>query len=94
MKPDPHGLRAGVLDALSSDDVPPSLLKSACLLRRDAGFSLPEALAVVSRRPALACGLQDRGEIGLGLRGDFVRVREVAGQSVVREVFVRGRRVA
>ena len=86
--------RAGVLDALSSDYVPSSLLQSAWLLRRDAGFSLPKALAVVSRRPALACGLSDRGEIGLGLRGDLVRVREVAGQPVVCEVFVRGRRVA
>ncbi|MCV2359680.1 alpha-D-ribose 1-methylphosphonate 5-triphosphate diphosphatase [Paucibacter sp. TC2R-5] len=86
--------RAGVLDALSSDYVPSSLLQSAWLLRRDAGFSLPEALAVVSRRPALACGLADRGEIGLGLRGDLVRVREVVGQPVVCEVFVRGRRVA
>ncbi|MCV2367598.1 alpha-D-ribose 1-methylphosphonate 5-triphosphate diphosphatase [Roseateles oligotrophus] len=86
--------RAGVLDALSSDYVPSSLLQSAWLLRRDAGFSLPEALAVVSRRPALACGLSDRGEIGLGLRGDLLRVREVAGQPVVCEVFVQGRRVA
>ncbi|MCV2352790.1 alpha-D-ribose 1-methylphosphonate 5-triphosphate diphosphatase [Paucibacter sp. B2R-40] len=86
--------RAGVLDALSSDYVPSSLLQSAWLLRRDAGFSLPEALTVVSRRPALACGLADRGEIALGLRGDLVRVREVAGQPVVCEVFVRGRRVA
>jgi alpha-D-ribose 1-methylphosphonate 5-triphosphate diphosphatase len=86
--------RAGVLDALSSDYVPSSLLQSAWLLRRDAGFSLPEALAVVSRRPALACGLADRGELALGLRGDLVRVREVAGQPVVCEVFVQGRRVA
>jgi alpha-D-ribose 1-methylphosphonate 5-triphosphate diphosphatase len=63
-------------------------------LQRDAGFSLPEALAVVTRGPALACGLHDRGEIALGLRGDLLRVREVAGAPVVCEVRVLGRRVA
>ena len=86
--------RAGVLDALSSDYVPASLLLAAWILRRDAGFSLPEAVAVVSRNPARACGFADRGDIAVGLRGDLLRVREVDGQPVVREVFARGRRVA
>ena len=86
--------REGVLDALSSDYVPASLLLAAWILRRDAGFSLPEAVAVVSRNPARACGFADRGDIAPGLRGDLVRVREVDGQPVVREVFARGRRVA
>jgi alpha-D-ribose 1-methylphosphonate 5-triphosphate diphosphatase len=86
--------REGVLDALSSDYVPSSLLHAAWRLQRDAGFSLPEALAVVTRGPALACGLHDRGEIALGLRGDLLRVREVAGAPVVCEVRVLGRRVA
>jgi alpha-D-ribose 1-methylphosphonate 5-triphosphate diphosphatase len=86
--------REGLLDALSSDYVPASLLLAAWLLRRDAGFSLPRAVAVVSRRPARASGFEDRGEIAPGLRADLVRVREVDGHPVVREVFVRGRRVA
>jgi alpha-D-ribose 1-methylphosphonate 5-triphosphate diphosphatase len=51
-------------------------------------------VALVSRQPALAVGLADRGALELGLRGDFIRVREVNGLPVVREVFVRGRRVA
>jgi alpha-D-ribose 1-methylphosphonate 5-triphosphate diphosphatase len=86
--------REGLLDALSSDYVPGSLLLAAWLLRRDAGFSLPRAVAAVSRRPARACGFADRGEIAPGLRADLVRVREVDGHPVVREVFVAGRRVA
>jgi alpha-D-ribose 1-methylphosphonate 5-triphosphate diphosphatase len=86
--------REGLLDALSSDYVPASLLLAAWLLRRDAGFSLPRAVAAVSRRPARASGFEDRGEIAPGLRADLVRVREVDGHPVVREVFVRGRRVA
>jgi alpha-D-ribose 1-methylphosphonate 5-triphosphate diphosphatase len=86
--------RAGVLDALSSDYVPASLLLAAWRLREAAGWSLPQAVALISRQPALAVGLADRGALEIGLRGDFIRVREVNGLPVVREVFVRGRRVA
>ncbi len=86
--------REGVLDALSSDYVPASLLLAAWILQRDAGFSLSEAMAVVSRTPARACGFDDRGEIANGLRADLVRVREVDGHPVVREVWSAGRRVA
>ncbi len=85
--------RAGVLDALSSDYVPGSLLLAAWLLQRDAGFSLSEAVAVVSSRPAQACGLSDRGAIAIGLRADLLRVTEVNDRPVVREVVVRGARV-
>jgi alpha-D-ribose 1-methylphosphonate 5-triphosphate diphosphatase len=84
----------GVLDMLSSDYVPASLLQAAWQLHAQAGFSLPEAMALVSRRPARAAGLADRGEIAPGLRADLLRVALVAGQPVVREVLVEGRRVA
>jgi alpha-D-ribose 1-methylphosphonate 5-triphosphate diphosphatase len=86
--------REGTLDALSSDYVPGSLLLAAWLLKRDAGYALPEAIAIVSLHPAQACGLPDRGAIRDGLRADLVRVREVAGQPVVREVYATGLRVA
>ena len=61
---------------------------------RDAGFTAPEALAVVSLNPALACGLLDRGQIAVGRRGDLLRVRELNGVPVVREVRRGGARVA
>jgi alpha-D-ribose 1-methylphosphonate 5-triphosphate diphosphatase len=86
--------REGVLDGLSSDYVPASLLQAAWRLQLDAGYALPEAVRVVSRGPAEAAGLHDRGEIAVGLRGDLLRVREVEAHPVVREVFVGGRRVA
>ena len=86
--------REGVLDALSSDYVPSSLLQAAWLLTRDAGFSLGEAFGVVSLKPAQACGLADRGAIASDLRADLVRVKEIDGQPIVREVYVRGLRVA
>jgi alpha-D-ribose 1-methylphosphonate 5-triphosphate diphosphatase len=86
--------REGVLDALSSDYVPGSLMLAAWMLRRDAGFSLSEAMATVSLNPAKACGLNDRGVIEAGLRADFSRVRDIDGHPTVREVYVQGRRVA
>lgn len=82
-----------VLDALSSDYVPASLLQAAWLLQRDAGFALHDAVQIISLRPARACGLHDRGEIAEGKRADLVRVREIGGLPAVREVFARGRRV-
>ena len=86
--------RAGVLDGLSSDYVPSSLLQAAWCLHREAGFTLPEAVRVVTDGPARAAGLSDRGRIETGLRADFVRVRELDGEPVVRCVYVGGRRVA
>jgi alpha-D-ribose 1-methylphosphonate 5-triphosphate diphosphatase len=86
--------REGVLDALSSDYVPASLLMAAWLIERDAGFSFSEAVGVVSWRPAKAIGLDDRGAITQGLRGDLLRVKDVDCHPVVREVYSRGRRVS
>jgi alpha-D-ribose 1-methylphosphonate 5-triphosphate diphosphatase len=86
--------KEGVLDMLSSDYVPASLLQAAWQLHAQAGFSVPEAIALVSRRPARAAGLADRGDIAPGQRADLLRVRLVAGEPVVREVRVAGHRVA
>ena len=86
--------RAGVLDGLSSDYVPTSLLQAAWCLHREAGFSLPEAIGAVSAGPAAAAGFSDRGRIEPGLRADLVRVRELDGQPVVHSVYVGGERRA
>jgi alpha-D-ribose 1-methylphosphonate 5-triphosphate diphosphatase len=86
--------RAGVLDALSSDYVPSSLLQAAWRLAEEGGFSVPEAVCVVSRNAARAVGLVDRGEIVAGLRADLLRVRVLGQHPVVRETWVAGRRVA
>ena len=84
----------GLLDALSSDYVPSSLMLAAWMLTRDAGIPLPAALRVVSLHPARACGLTDRGSIEPGMRADWVRVKELDGAPVVREVHARGARIA
>jgi len=85
--------RMGLLDALSSDYVPASLMMAAFRLTADAGFSVPQAVATVSRNPARAVGLEDRGEIAQDLRADLARVRIVGSQPIVRAVWREGRRV-
>jgi alpha-D-ribose 1-methylphosphonate 5-triphosphate diphosphatase len=86
---------AGLLDALSSDYVPFSLLHAAFQLPgRVEAIGLPEAICLVTRNPARAVGLNDRGEIRVGLAADLVRVRFEEDVPVVRGVWRRGRRVA
>lgn len=84
--------RNDLLDIMSSDYVPASLIQSAFLLRDQLGWSMPKAVATIARNPARAVGLEDRGEIGPGLRADFIRVREVAGMPVVLGAWCRGER--
>jgi alpha-D-ribose 1-methylphosphonate 5-triphosphate diphosphatase len=85
--------RADLLDALSSDYVPASLLHAAFLLQGE-GFSLPKAVATVSRNPAAMVGLLDRGEIAPGLRADFIRVRLINDIPVIKSVWKAGRQIA
>ncbi|MDP3898336.1 MAG: alpha-D-ribose 1-methylphosphonate 5-triphosphate diphosphatase [Mesorhizobium sp.] len=86
---------SGTLDILSSDYIPFSLIQSAFFLGEAVeAISLPQAVAMVSRNPAEAVGLTDRGEIAVGKRGDLVRVRLDSHVPVVRSVWREGRRVA
>jgi alpha-D-ribose 1-methylphosphonate 5-triphosphate diphosphatase len=84
----------GILDVLSSDYVPLSLIHAPFLLSEgDEGVDLPEAIAMVTSTPARTVGLDDRGAIRPGLRADLVRVRHTTGVPVVRSVWREGRRV-
>ena len=84
----------GVLDILSSDYYPSSLLQAALLLAgQDNGYDLPRAIATVSRVPAQAAGLDDRGEIRVGLRADLVQAQVYGGQAVIQQVWRQAKRV-
>jgi alpha-D-ribose 1-methylphosphonate 5-triphosphate diphosphatase len=48
----------------------------------------------VTKNPAEATGLEDRGEIALGKRADLVRIRYAAQRPVVRCVWRAGVRVS
>ncbi|MBK5958335.1 phosphonate metabolism protein PhnM [Rhodoplanes elegans] len=86
---------AGVLDILSSDYVPSSLLGAALLLPELVpGLDLATAVRTASKTPAEAVGLTDRGEIAPGKRADLIQVRWVDGIAAVRRVWSAGRRVA
>lgn len=64
----------GLLDILSSDYYPASLLDAAFRVADDESnrFTLPQAVKLVTKNPAQALNLQDRGVIGEGKRADLV----------------------
>lgn len=85
---------ADLLDILSSDYIPFSMLQSAFSLADNVeGISLSKAIQLVTKRPAEAAGFADRGEIAIGKRADFVHVRVEDGIPIVLTVWRQGRRV-
>lgn len=84
----------GLLDILSSDYVPASLLMGALALEHVAAIGgVPGAIRLVTKNPAEATGLSDRGEIAVGKRADLVRVHHAGARPIVREVWRQGARV-
>ncbi len=87
--------RAGMLDLMSSDYVPSSLLLAALRLPAESErYDLPAAVRTVSKTTAEALGLIDRGEIAPGKRADLIRVHPARDAAAVRCVWSGGRRVA
>src|SRR5882672_1705285 len=87
--------REGLLDILSSDYIPSSLLMGALQLPQHvAAIDLASAVRTVTKRPAEAVGLADRGEIAVGKRADLIRVHVARDIPVVRSVWREGHRVA
>ena len=84
---------AGLLDILSSDYVPASLLSAAVALGEVEG-DMARALARVTSAPAAAAALGDRGRLETGLRADLVRISTAYPAPLTRGVWVRGNRVA
>jgi alpha-D-ribose 1-methylphosphonate 5-triphosphate diphosphatase len=87
--------REGLLDILSSDYIPSSLLMAALQLPQHVpAIDIAAAVRTVTRTPAAAVGLLDRGEIAPGKRADLIRVHVARDIPVVRSVWREGRRVA
>jgi alpha-D-ribose 1-methylphosphonate 5-triphosphate diphosphatase len=87
-------VRSGAVDAFASDYVPASLIEAAFLCVEQTGITLPDAIALITDRPARMAHLPDRGRLAPGLRADLVRVRVHQGLPVVRQVWRAGERVA
>jgi alpha-D-ribose 1-methylphosphonate 5-triphosphate diphosphatase len=80
----------GVLDGLSSDYVPASLLQAVRLLSQGGALPLHEAVALVTMNVADMVGLEDRGRLSPGKRADLVRLRFVGDTPLVRRVWCGG----
>jgi alpha-D-ribose 1-methylphosphonate 5-triphosphate diphosphatase len=87
-------VRAEAVDAFASDYVPASLVEAAFQCASETGITLPQAVALVTDRPARMARLDDRGRLEEGLRADLVRVRVHEGLPIVRQVWRAGERVA
>ena len=85
-------LETGAVDAFASDYVPNSLVEAAFQCAQRIG--LPQAVGLVTERPARLAGLDDRGTLQPGRRADMVRVRLHDSLPVVRQVWRAGERVA
>jgi len=85
----------GVLDVISSDYAPASLLHGAMLLADEVeGYDIPRAVATVTKNPAKAAGLTDRGEIAPGKKADLLRIWGSALHPIITGVWRDGERVA
>ncbi len=86
--------RRGLLDILSSDYVPYSLLQAAFALPQyDTGIDLPAAIRTVTANPAAAVGLEDRGSIAVGMRADLIRICLDGAFPVMRSAWRQAERV-
>ena len=83
---------AGVLDILSSDYVPASLLLAAVKLGLDYG-NLSKGMRTVTEAPAAAAGLHDRGRIEIGQRADLIRFSIADDLPMIKGAWSRGRRI-
>ncbi|MGR5287696.1 alpha-D-ribose 1-methylphosphonate 5-triphosphate diphosphatase [Vibrio maritimus] len=91
-----HELAAhGVLDILSSDYYPMSLLEGIYKLSWDErnSLTLPQAVQLVTNNPAQALSLDDRGVIAEGKRADLVLAKQVDGHPLVARVWRQGKKV-
>jgi alpha-D-ribose 1-methylphosphonate 5-triphosphate diphosphatase len=87
-------IRAGAVDILASDYVPPAMIEAAWLSAATGDVTLPQAVAMITDRAARMVGLADRGRIEAGLRADLVQVHPHAGHPIIRRVWRAGERVA
>jgi alpha-D-ribose 1-methylphosphonate 5-triphosphate diphosphatase len=84
----------GVLDILSSDYCPASILHAAFILENlENDYDLSKAINTVSLNPARSAGLNDRGELAAGKRADMIQVKLSKQMPVVNQAWRQGRRI-
>ncbi len=85
--------KRGLLDILSSDYVPSSLLAGAFLLHQELNLPLAGAIASVTSTPAQIANLVDRGALEVGKRADLVCVKWNPPLPIVRHVWKDGKQI-
>lgn len=83
----------GLLDALSSDYMPISLLHAAFILNEKLRTPLCDTVAMVSSNIADMLGMNDRGKIAVGKRADLIEVALHEDLPVVNRVWRQGQQV-
>ena len=81
---------AGLLDLLAADYHPSAMLPAVLVLAKTDPEGLPGAARLTTLNPARALGLEDRGEIRVGLRADLLVASET-GMGQVHATVSRGR---
>lgn len=83
----------GLLDIISSDYVPSSLLLGAVKLGNEWG-NMAKGLHTVTAAPAKYTNLEDRGRLQVGLQADLIRFRLTEGVPALRSAWHKGQRSA
>lgn len=87
-------VRAGRCSALVSDYYYPALPQAPFILAEAGDAELAEAWDLVSRNPARAAGLDDRGGIAVGKRADLLLVASPeSGRAAIKTTFCAGKPV-
>jgi alpha-D-ribose 1-methylphosphonate 5-triphosphate diphosphatase len=88
-----EAIREQVADCLCGDYSPAALLPAVLHLVDAGQLSLPEAFALVTRNPARAAGLEDRGVIAPGKRADLIAITGSGLLAQASHVWSQGREV-
>jgi alpha-D-ribose 1-methylphosphonate 5-triphosphate diphosphatase len=79
----------GLLDLLAADYHPSAMLPAVLVLAKSDAEGLPGAARLATINPAQALGLEDRGEIRVGLRADLI-IADDRGVGHVRATLSKG----
>ncbi len=88
-------IERNLVDILSSDYVPQSLLPAIFLVTHQTGRPIYETMRLITCNPAKAIGLDgDRGSLEIGKRADFITVHDDGIVPRILSVVKQGQRVA
>lgn len=83
-------IRANVASCLCADYTPAALIVAVFKLVEDGVLDLAEAVRLVTKNPAEAAELHDRGAIAVGKRADLIAVQTLGKLPQVTQVWMQG----